>query len=150
MLLALVKTSLAPSRSWMFAACTTTTSNNPSVSTKMCRLIPLIFFPRVIPPRAAGSGRLDRLAVDAAGAGLGFLSHGLANLTAERVVNLLPQPAPAPAMEIVADRPFRREVMRQSGPRTACAQEIEDGIEDLAEVGGPRSTRPHRRRQRWL
>jgi hypothetical protein len=110
-------------------------------------LIPWIFFPRVVPPRAAGSRRLDGLAIDAAGAGFRFLTGRFPHADTERVMDLLPEPAPAPLMEIIADRPFRGEVVRQGGPGTAGAQEVEDSIEDLTEVGRPRRTDRERRRQ---
>src|SRR5579883_1260279 len=51
------KTASAPSRSRMFAGWTTTASNNPSVSTRMCRLTPSISFPRAVPASSAGPCR---------------------------------------------------------------------------------------------
>src|SRR4051794_23124866 len=134
----------------MLAAWTTTTSNNPIVSTGICRLIPLIFFPRVVPPRASGSRRLDRLAVDAAGARLGFLAGDLPDSAAQRVVDLLPPPVAAPLVEVVADGPLGREVMGQGGPGATRAQDIEDGVEGLAEVGLAWRPRFHRGWQQGL
>src|SRR6185437_11598807 len=103
---ALANTSFAPSRSWMFARWTTTASTKPRVSTRMCRLTPLIFFPRVVPPRAAGPGRLDGLTVETAGARLGLLTDVLAHLASQRVVDPLPVPRAAPPVEVVPHRPF--------------------------------------------
>src|SRR3954452_20991618 len=97
----------------MFAAGTTTTSTNPSVSTRMCRLTPLIFFSRVVPPCAGGPSRLDGLAVDAAGAGFGLLPGRFPDLTTQGVVDPFPQPAPAPAMEVVPHRPFGGKALGQ-------------------------------------
>src|ERR1700751_392939 len=114
----------------MFAAWTTTARINPSVSTRMCRLMPLIFFPRVVPPRARGPGRLDGLAVDTAGARLGLLADLFPDLPPQGVVDPFPRPATAPAMEVVSHRPLGREVMGQGVPRTAVGQEIEEGIRD--------------------
>src|SRR5262245_55403041 len=104
----------------------------------MCRLTPRIFFPRVVPPGAGGPGRLDGLAVEAAGAGLGPLPGRFPDPAAQRVVDPLPEPVAPPPMEVIADRPLRREVMGQGRPRTAGAQDVEDGVEDLPEVGPPR------------
>src|SRR5262245_51568043 len=131
----------------MLAGGTTTARINPSVSTKMCRLTPLIFFPRVVPPLAAGSGRLDGLAVNAAGAGFGLLTGRLPQSTAEGVMDLRPQPMTPPTMEIIANRPFGREVMRQGRPRAPRAQDVEDGVENLPKIGGPGRTRWHGRWQ---
>jgi hypothetical protein len=56
---------LAPVRSLMLAAVTTTASSNPSTSTAMCRFRPLIFFTGIEPARTGGDGvgGLDRLRV---------------------------------------------------------------------------------------
>jgi hypothetical protein len=99
-------------------------------------LIPLIFFPRVVTPQAAGPRRLDALAVDAAGAGLGLLAGLLSDPTPQGVMNPLPQTVPTPTMKVVSHRAFRGEIVWQSRPLTAVLQEIEGSVEDLAEVGG--------------
>jgi hypothetical protein len=78
----------------------------------MCRLIPLIFFPRVVTTHATGSRRLGGLAVDAAGAGLGFLTRLLPHLPPQSVMNPFQQAVAAPLMEVVPHRSFRREIMR--------------------------------------
>jgi hypothetical protein len=39
-----VSSGIAPSRSWTFAAVTTTASSSPMVSTAMCLFVPSIFF----------------------------------------------------------------------------------------------------------
>src|SRR5512135_2734232 len=108
------------------------------------------FFSRVVPPRAGGSRRLDGLAVDAAGARLGFLPGRLPDPAAQGVMDLLPQSVAAPAMEVVADRPLGWEVMGQGGPGAARAQNVEDGVENLAEVGLPWCPRLHRGWQQRL
>ena len=107
--------------------------------------MPLIFFPRVVSPLAAGAGGLDRLAVDAAGTGLRCLTRLLSDHAAERAVDLLPQPHPAPPMEGVADRALGGKVVRQGGPGAARRQQIEDRVEDFPEVGPSRGPR----RDRW-
>jgi hypothetical protein len=118
-------------------------------------LIPLIFFPRVVTPRAGGSGRLDGLAVDTAGARFGPLAHGLADPIAERVVDPLPEPRATPLMEVAADGALGGEVMRQGRPSAAGTQEIEGGVEDGTQVGRAGSARrdlggQHRREDRPL
>src|SRR5208283_3296520 len=149
LIFALMNTSLAPSRSWILAGWTTTAQIKPIVSTNKCRLIPLIFFPRVVPPCSAGTSRLDRLTIDAAGTGLRFLSYLLPNQAAERAVNLLPQSAPTPPMEVVADSALGREVMRQGGPCTPRRQEIEDRVEDVPKIGLARRPRWDRACAAW-
>ena len=113
-------------------------------------MIPLIFFPRVVSPRASRPRRLDGLAVDAAGARLRLLPGGLPDPAAQGVVDLLPSPVATPLMEVVADRPLGREVVGQGGPGAAGAQDVGDGVEDLAEVGLPRRPGPYGGRQQWL
>src|SRR5450755_3582442 len=125
----------------MFAGWTTTASSKPSVSTKMCRLTPLIFFPRVVPPLPGGTRRLDGLAVDAAGTGLRLFPDRHPDLTSQRIMNPLPDPTPPPLMQVIAHCPFRGEVMRQGGPGASGTQDVEDGVEDFAEVSDSRSTR---------
>jgi hypothetical protein len=43
----------------------------------------------------------------------------------------LPRAIQAPLAKVVIDDPPRRQVMRQHPPRTAAAQQIEDGVEDF-------------------
>lgn len=113
----------------------------------MCRLTPLIVFPRVVPPLPSGSRRLDGLAVDAAGTGFRLFPDRYPNLSSQRVMNLLPDPAPPPLMKVVAHGPFRGKIMRQGGPGTSGTQDVEDRVEDFAEVGGSRATGRHLRGQ---
>src|SRR5205823_13628541 len=102
---------LAPSRSWTSAGSTASPQISPSVSTSTCRLRPPIFFPRVVPLRAAGLGRLDRLAVDHPGAGGVRPVVQAAQVHAQDGVNLLDQARVAPGVEVVAHQAPGREVM---------------------------------------
>src|SRR5512135_1736253 len=108
------------------------------------------FFPRVVSPRAAGPGGLDGLTIDAAGTGFRLFPGLSSNLPTQVIVNPLPESAAAPAMEVVPHGPFRRKILGQGVPRTSVGQDIEDGIEDLAEVGGPWCSGWHRGRQHRL
>src|SRR5262249_3544606 len=111
-----------------------TASSNPKVSTKMCRLTPLIFFSRVVAPLPAGSGRLDGLAIDATGAGLRRLASRLPHPSAQRVMDPLPESGATPLMEVIPDRAFGGKVVRQGGPGTTSSQDVFDRIDDLTEV----------------
>src|SRR5215475_1218074 len=114
----------------MFAGWTTTASSSPKVSTKMCRLIPLIFFPRVVAPLPTGPCRLDGLTIDATGAGLRLFPGRLAHSKAQRVMNPLPEPGAAPLMEVIPDRALGGKVVGQGGPRTTGPQDVFDRIDD--------------------
>jgi hypothetical protein len=75
-------------------------------------LDPLDLLARVVTPLAAGSSRFDGLAVDTAGAGFGFFPGRLADLNAERVMDLLPGPATPPLVKIVPDGSLGGKIMR--------------------------------------
>src|SRR5882724_616495 len=124
----------------MLAAWTTTTRTNPKVSTNRCRLIPLIFFPRVVATRPAGPRGFDGLTVEGAGAGLGFLAGSLPDLVSEGVVDPFPSAVAPPAVEIVANRSLRGKVVGQGVPGTAGLGQVEEGIEGGAKVCRPRGT----------
>ena len=129
----LAQTSLAPSRSWMAALWTTTTSTNPSVSTARWRLRPVTFFP-ASSPHPAPIGRLDRLAVDDRGTrrrgAPGLHPHPLA----QQRMQPLPGAVPAPRGEVVVDRLVRWEVVRQRPPGPASTQVVQDAVENLAHI----------------
>ena len=98
----------------------------------------------------AALGRLDRLAVDGGGAG-GRLTPGLGtDLRAEGIQDLLPGAVPRPPLEVVVDRPPRGEVMRQGPPTAPFAGVIEQGVDDLAQVGLAGPTPPAGARQQWF
>ena len=89
----------------------------------------------VIAVRAADLGRLDRLAVDAAGR-RGRLAPGPpADLRAQGVVDRPPGAIARPSGEIVVDGPPGREVAREGPPRAAVPVAVEDRVDHLAEVG---------------
>ena len=58
----------------------------------------------------------------------------------QRVMDPGPNPFAFPAPQVVIDRLPRREVVRQKPPRTACAQQIQDRLNDLALGRAARAT----------
>jgi hypothetical protein len=75
-------------------------------------LDPFDLLARIVTASAAGSSRFDGLAVDTAGAGFGVFPSRLPDSTAERVMDLLPDPATTPLVKIVPDCSLGREIMR--------------------------------------
>jgi hypothetical protein len=64
---------------------------------------------------------------------LGGAAHPLAHALAQGGVGRLPRAAQAPLPEVVEGRLPAREAVRQHPPRHAAAQDVEDGVEDLAQ-----------------
>src|ERR687897_3193341 len=56
------------------------------------------------------------------------------------MMNAAERAVPFPQVEILPDRAPGRQVLRKSLPRAAGPQHIEDGVEHLADVHGPRSS----------
>jgi hypothetical protein len=106
----------------------------------------LDLLPRVVTALAAGPSRFDGLTVDTAGAGFGLLSGRRPDLTAGRVIDLVPEPATTPPVKVVPDRSLGGKIMGQSRPDPARGQDGEEGVEDLAKARLPRGTRRDRRR----
>lgn len=100
-------TSRAPSRSWTDAEWTTQTSTSPSVSTSICRLIPLTFFPASY-PRRPGWPAARTLCASMIAAGGGFFYRCGSERTREA-----PRGASA--------RSLRPSISRSSGSRPATA-----------------------------
>ena len=71
---------------------------------------------RVVAPRPAGLGRLDRLAVDHACRRAGLAAHGRACRHEQVMVDPAPRPVVAPAVEEPLHRGVGREVLRQQAP----------------------------------
>ena len=121
---------MAPSRSCTLAAVTTTVRTSPRVSTRICRLRPLMFWAY----RSRGPpffGGLHGLTIDDPGTRLAPLPSGHADITAEQVMHQLPSPIVAPAPKILIDDLPGREIMGQQAPSTATTQDIEDGVQDF-------------------
>src|SRR5205085_6965720 len=87
-------------------------------------------------------GRLDRLAVNGAGAGSCGASGLGADQRAEGVEQSLPGAVAGPVLEVVVDRLPGREVMGQRPPAASLACVVEQGVDDLAQVGLARAPTP--------
>ena len=125
-----------PSLSTTFALWTLAWSTNPCVSTSRWRFRPLIFKgPVVASFSSSDAGRLHRLAVYYPRARLGIALEANPHPFAQRGVHPLPDPVQTPRAEVVVDRGPSREVVGQKPP----LQEIEDGVEDLAQAVQARS-----------
>src|SRR5215217_773969 len=92
---------MAPSLSLMSAACTSTRSTNPFVSTIRCRLRPLIFFSRVVTTIAAGFGGLDALRVDDCNMGLFVSVHRFTHAFTQQVVDAYPGSVLCPLLMVI-------------------------------------------------
>src|SRR5215510_7587187 len=86
-------------------------------------------------------GRLDALAINNGGAGLGLPPGLLPDLRDQGHVEVFPQPAVAPPPIIAIDRLPRGKVVGQQPPRLPTAHDIEDGIDDLPIRPGARTAR---------
>ena len=80
----LARTSRAPSRSWTEAEWTTQTSTRPSVSTSICRLIPLTLFPASYPRRPGRPAERTLCESMIAAVGAFFFRCGSARILAAR------------------------------------------------------------------
>jgi hypothetical protein len=129
-----------PSLSTTFALWTLAWSTNPCVSTSRWRFRPLTFKgPVVAPFSSSDAGRLHRLAVNYPHARLGIPLEANPHPFAQRGVHPLPDPVQTPRAEVVVDGLPRREVVGQKPPGAAALQEVEDGVEDLAQAVQARS-----------
>src|SRR4051812_45513360 len=123
----------------MSAAWTRMPSNSPSVSTAMCRLRP---FSRLAAsqPRAAALRGLHALGVDDGCRGTGLPPSALAQHDHEVVANALPHPVSQEGAHIAVHGAPGRKGWRwwQMPPLAAGANEIEQAIQQLSHVRGPR------------
>src|SRR5438067_4676327 len=121
-------TDFPPSVSEMSAACTSTTSKRPPVSTTTCRLRPVTFFSPIEAAVPAGFGRLRGLAVQHRRARLGRPPLAFPIYPPQQVVYPHPGPVILPLLEVVVHgRPFRVTV-RQEAPRAAGPVQIEERV----------------------
>jgi hypothetical protein len=97
-------------------------------------LAPLHLLAAIIPARPADFAGLDRLAVDAARAGLWITAQAQTERFAHRRVKALPRPIAPPAAQIVVHRLPRRPFLGQEAPGSAGTHLIENGSEDGAQV----------------
>src|SRR5512133_4176132 len=107
----------------------------PCVSTRTCLLRPHVFFPHIIALfRATHRTGFDRLTIDDPCAGLRISPLLFAHLPPQGLQDVLPDPFALPATEVVVNSAPRRKLMRQQAPRAAAAQDVEDGIDNLASL----------------
>src|SRR5947209_309365 len=112
----------------MLAGWTITVTRLPCVSTRMCRLRPVIFFPPIEASLTPGFSCLHTLAVDDPGTVLRIPTCLPPCSLPERVVDLDEGAIERPVVEIVADRVPIGEVSGQEPPGTAGPGQGEDGM----------------------
>src|SRR5262249_23630787 len=91
-------------------------------------------FGPVVAVGAADLGRLDRLAVGAAGGGVRAGACLPADGAWKGIVDRAPSPVVPPPPEVVVHGPPRGEVMGQGPPGAAVSVAIEDGVDDRTET----------------
>src|SRR6185503_3972656 len=112
-------------------------SRRPTVSTRMCRFLPLIFLPASYPcgsMHAPLFPRFHALAVDDGGGRTRFPLRSFATLLIERVVDPLQCAVIGPQIEVVVDRAFRRQVFRDRAPLTAGRENVQEAVHHLPHV----------------
>src|ERR1700688_4434193 len=110
-------------------------SRRPTVSTRMCRFLPLIFLPASYPCGSMHAPLFPRFSavwvVDDGGGRPAFPLPSFATLLIERVVDSLQCAVICPQIEIVVDRAFRRQVFRNRAPLTAGRENVHQAVHHL-------------------
>src|SRR5271167_4917496 len=109
-------------------------SKRPTVSTRMCRFLPLIFLPASYPCGSMNAPffrAFHALAVDDSGARTGFPLLSFATLFIERVVDPFQRAVICPQIEVVVDRASRRQVLRDRTPLTAGRENVHQAVHHL-------------------
>ena len=88
-----------------------------------------------------------RLAVDNPGARLRVTPDTCAELLTQDVVETLPRAVQTPEAKVVVGGLPRWELVRQQPPRAATSNDVEDGVQDLAQRMKPGSADTQARRQ---
>src|SRR6476620_1070789 len=86
--------------------------------------------------------RLDALAVQEPGGGLGGPTGLLPQLLAQARIERLPRTIDGPLVEVVPHAGPIGEIMRQQAPSAARLLQVQECIDDLAQIQGSRATRP--------
>src|SRR6516165_4756874 len=90
----------------------------------------------VVPtPLFAAAGGINRLAVHAGAGARVVRLLGRADLAAEQVVDLVQRPILTPLVEVAPDGALGREVLGEVTPLAAGAEDVEDGVGDIPQVG---------------
>src|SRR3954454_9077414 len=108
-------------------------------------LAPVHLLAGIVAPRAAGFGGPHALAVDDAGRGRGLPPGLLARGHDQQGVERRPGSVLPQAPEVAEHRALGRELLRQEAPRTPGPQQVEDGVEHLAQIHLARPAEPARR-----
>src|SRR2546421_547734 len=95
-------------------------------------------FAAVVARDAAHLGRLDRLAVDATGAGGLVSASGLTNGGPEGINDLLPGAVLLPGDEVIPDGTLGGQVVRQVVPLAAGTGLVEQRVDHFAQIHGAR------------
>src|SRR5450755_3288252 len=109
-------------------------SSRPTVSTRVCRFLPLIFLPASYPcgsMHAPFFCAFHALAVDDGGGRTGFPLLSVATLFIERVVDSSQRAVICPQIEVVVDRASRRQVFRDRAPLTAGRENVHETVHHL-------------------
>src|SRR6266852_2758079 len=94
----------------------------------------------VVPPALLpAAGAIHGLAIHAGGGAGGVRLLGRADLGAEEVVDGVQGAVVPPLVEVPPHGGLGREVLGEVAPLAAGTQEVEDGIDDVAQVGRARS-----------
>src|SRR4051795_8887728 len=144
---------MAPSRSWTSAGWIAALSSRPSVSTRMCRFLPLTFLPASYPDGSMCAPlfrALDTLAVDDGCRRARLLAGPLADLDGQGVVQPPQRAVPGPQGQVVVHRAPRRQVLGQGAPLAPGGQDVEDAVQDLAHVHRALAAAALRRRDEGL
>jgi hypothetical protein len=125
-----------PSRSVTFALCRRASITNQSL--RVYQRVPFASFDLLgaivtaLPPTDARG--LDRLAVHDGRAGLRVALQADSHPLAQGAVHPLPGSTQTPEAKVMAEEFPGREVVRQEPPGAATLQDVEDGVEDLAQA----------------
>ena len=117
------------------------------MSTRACRLRPLIFLPASYPRGPPASVVLTLWVSMTAAVGPASRPTRSTIARHQLMVQALPCSVITKAGEPAIRRLVRWEMLRQHAPGTAAAQHVEDGIDDFAHRPGPFSAGPCGRRQ---
>src|SRR5438093_1174477 len=112
---------------WIMASFTNASDDMPLAAVHTLGVVPA--------PLLAAGGRVHRLAVHAGGGARRVGLRRGADLAAQGVVDGVEGAVVAPLVEVAPHGRFGGEVLGQVAPLAAGPQDVEDGIDDVAQVG---------------